>query len=159
MKILVTGIGGPTPRSIVSVLRRAYPDASVVGVDSDSRALGFYMPGLLDERYVVPHTTDSEAYFRAINRILDREKIDLALVQPESEVLAWGDYFQRYESYPCPVVMPPLSHSNALVDKARMADLLDGTTYIPKTLRVTVNANDELTQRQASLALTVTRAH
>ena len=36
MKILVTGIGGPTPRSIVSVLRRAYPDASVVGVDCRS---------------------------------------------------------------------------------------------------------------------------
>ena len=139
MKILVTGIGGPTPRSIASVLRRDYPDASIVGVDCDPRALGFYMPGLLDERYVVPRTTDAEAYFRAIHKILGREKIDLALVQPESEVLAWGDYFERHKSYPCPVVMPPLSHAKALVDKARMADLLDGTTYIPKTLRITAS--------------------
>lgn len=138
MKILVTGVGGPTPRSIVSVLRRAYPNARVVGVDCDSRALGFFMPGLLDERYVIPRTADAGAYFQAIKKILVRENIDLAIVQPESEVLAWGQYYERYKSYPCPVVLPPLSHSQALVDKARMADLLDGTTYIPKTLSITV---------------------
>jgi len=136
MNILVTGIGGPTPRSIVSVLRRAYPVARVVGVDCDSRALGFYMPGLLNERYVVPRATNTEAYFGAIDEILRKENIDLAIIQPESEVLAWGEFYQKHKSYPCPVVMPPLSHSTALVDKAKMADLLDGTTYIPKTLRV-----------------------
>ena len=137
MRILVTGIGGPTPRSIALVLRRAYPDATIVGADCNSRALGFFMPGLVDKRYIVPRATDSDAYFSALRRILDEEKIDLAFVQPEIEVLAWGEWYQKFESLPCPAVVPPLAHSQALVDKARMADLLGGTSFIPKTIRIT----------------------
>ena len=139
MNILVTGIGGPTPRSIASVLRRDYPDATIVGADCNSRALGFFMPGLVDKRYVVPRATNSDDYFRAVNQIVNEENIDLALVQPETEVLAWGDYFQAHKSYPCPTVLPPLSHSKALVDKAKMADLLARTSFIPKTIRITPN--------------------
>ena len=137
MRILVTGVGGPTPRSILTVLRRSYPDATLVGADCNPRALGFYIPGLLDKRFVVPRASDTKRYFSAVQKIIDDEDIDLAIVQPEVEVLAWGEFRRQHDGFPCPAVIPPLSHSQALVNKANMADLLSGTEYIPKTIIIT----------------------
>ncbi|MGB0806814.1 MAG: hypothetical protein ACPGRC_08995, partial [Salibacteraceae bacterium] len=69
-------------------------------------------------------------------RIIEKFKIDFAFVQPESEVLAWGEYFKNNKSYPCPTIIPPVEHVKALMNKAKMAELLDGTGFIPKTITI-----------------------
>ncbi len=133
--ILITGIGGPTPRSIAKTLKTSHPNCRIIGVDANPRALGFYIPGLVDASYVVPRVTES-AYWQKIREIISHEQIKVAFVQPELEVIEWGKYFENNGAYPCPVLLPPKVLSESLVDKSVMADLLEGTEYIPKTIKV-----------------------
>ena len=136
MNILITGIGGPTPRSIASTIRRSRPDFRLIGMDANPKAIGFFMPGLVDAAYLAPRV-DAPGYWDFIHALLKKEKIDMAFVQPESEVVGWGDYFNANGKFPCPVFIPPKALAVSLMDKAIMADLLKGTNYIPKTIKVT----------------------
>lgn len=133
--ILITGIGGPTTRSIALHLRELYPDAKLVGVDINPKALGFYLEGLLDKTWVVPRT-DSEDYWPVMKEIVEFESIDLAFVQPEKEVIAWGKYYKENNRFISPTLIPPLEYAESLVNKAQMAELLADTDYIPKTVRI-----------------------
>lgn len=60
--ILITGIGGLTPRSIAKIIRKNHPDYKLIGCDIEKKAMGFFMKGLLDEYFVCPKCTSSE-YF------------------------------------------------------------------------------------------------
>ena len=134
--ILITGIGGLTPRSITEIVRENHPDYRIVGCDIEKKAMGFFMEGLLDEYYVCPRCTSPE-YFPWIERLVEKERIDYAFVQPEAEIVEWGDYYEKNGKYPCPVFMGSKLLSESLRDKSIMADLLEGTDFIPKTIKVT----------------------
>lgn len=134
--ILITGIGGPTPRSIASIIRKRYPDYKLVGIDINIKALGFYMKGLLDYALVSPKANDKQ-YWPFIEKVVKEFNIDYAIVQPEKEIIAWGEYFQSNGKYLCPTFLPCKRLASSLMDKAIMADILDGTEYIPKTIKVT----------------------
>src|SRR5690554_1487981 len=136
MNILVNGIGGPTPRSIAKQLRINFPESKIIGVDCNLKALGFYMNDLTDKSYFIPRVNET-GYWDTIKQIIEDEKIDFAFVQPESEVLAWGKYLKDNGSYPCPAIIPPLEFTINLMDKARMAELLVDTDFIPKTIVIT----------------------
>lgn len=134
--VLITGIGGLTPRSIAKVIRNNHPDYCLIGCDIDPKAVGFFMEGLLDKHYLAPRCDDS-SYFPWLNNLVESEQIDYAFVQPEAEIVAWGDYFEKTGRYPCPVFMGCKLLSESLRDKSIMADLLEGTDFIPKTIKVT----------------------
>lgn len=134
--ILITGIGGLTPRSIAKVVRKNHSDYRIIGCDIDKKAVGFFMSGLLDKYYIAPRCT-TEDYFPWIKSLVEKEKVDFAFVQPESEIVAWGDYYEKNKEYPCPVFMGSKLMSVSLRDKAIMASLLESTRYIPKTIKVT----------------------
>ena len=40
--ILVTGIGGLTPRSIATIIRENHPDYHIIGCDVEKKAMGFF---------------------------------------------------------------------------------------------------------------------
>lgn len=134
--ILVTGIGGLTPRSIATTIKRNHPDYKLIGIDINEKAIGFFMKGLLDEYYVCPRCSSTE-YFPWIDRLVRDRNIDYAFVQPESEIVEWGDYYDRHGKYPCPVFMGCKKLSVSLKDKSIMAELLKDTEFIPKTIKVT----------------------
>jgi len=134
--ILITGIGGLTPRSIATIIREKHPDYRIIGCDVDKKAMGFFMKGLVDEYFIAPRCTDP-AYFPWIERLVKEKQIDYAFVQPESEIVEWGDYFDKNGRYPCPVFMGKKLLSVSLKDKSIMADLLKGTEFIPRTIKVT----------------------
>lgn len=134
--ILMTGIGGLTPRSIAKVIRENHKDYRIIGCDVEKKAMGFFMKGLLDEYYICPRCTSPE-YFPWIESLVKDRKIDYAFVQPESEIVQWGDYYEQNGKYPCPVFMGSKLLSESLRDKSIMAELLEGTRYIPKTIKVT----------------------
>lgn len=136
MNILITGIGGPTPRSIAHRLRVTHPDAKLIGVDANRKALGFYIKDLIDDFRIIPRASDA-SYWESIKQIIDEYKIDFAFIQPEFEVTAWGEFYKLNEYFPCPTFIPPLEHVNALMNKARMAELLENTSFIPKTVTIT----------------------
>lgn len=133
--ILLTGIGGLTPRSIAKNIRELHPDYRLIGCDSDKKAVGFFMPGLLDEHYVAPGCEDQN-YFPWMERLIEERHIDYAFVQPESECIEWAEYYEKHEKYPCPVFIGSRTLSEALRNKGIMADLLKGTKFIPKTIIV-----------------------
>lgn len=134
--ILITGIGGLTPRSIAKIIRKNHSDYKLIGCDIEKKAMGFFMNGLLDEYFVCPRCTSSE-YFPWMEKLCNEKQIDYAFVQPESEIVEWTDYFEKNGRYPCPVFMGSKLLSVSLKDKAIMADLLEGTDFIPKTIKVT----------------------
>lgn len=134
--ILITGIGGLTPRSIATVIKRNHPDYRVVGCDIDKKAIGFFMKGIVDCYYVCPHCTSSQ-YFPWVEKLVEKENIDYAFVQPESEIVEWGGYFERKGKYPCPVFMGSRLLSVSLRDKSIMASILEGTDFIPRTIKIT----------------------
>ncbi len=134
--ILVTGIGGLTPRSISTIIRKNHPEYKIIGCDIEKKAMGFFINGLVDEYYVCPRSTSPE-YFPWIEKLVEEKKIDYAFVQPESEIVEWGDYYEKNGKYPCPVFMGSKLLSVSLKNKSIMADILEGTDYIPKTIKVT----------------------
>lgn len=134
--VLITGIGGLTPRSIARVIREKHPDYRIIGCDIEKKAMGFFMKGLLDAHYVCPRCTSKE-YFAWIEALVAKCKIDYAFVQPEAEIVEWGAYFEKHSKFPCPVFMGSKLLSESLRDKSIMANLLEGTDYIPKTIKVT----------------------
>ncbi len=134
--ILLTGIGGLTPRSIAKVIRKNHPDYRLIGVDANKKAMGFFMPGLLDDYAVCPRCTE-ENYFPFIEQLVKDYQIDYAFVQPEAEIVEWGTYYEKNGRYPVDVFMGCKSLSESLRDKAIMAELLKGTHFIPKTIKVT----------------------
>ena len=133
--ILVTGIGGLTPRSIARTIRANHPDYKIIGCDIEKKAMGFFMKGLLDEYYISPRCTDP-SYFGWIEKLVAEKSVDYAFVQPESEIVEWGDYYDKHGRFPCPVFMGCKLLSESLRDKAIMAELLEGTDFIPKTVKV-----------------------
>jgi hypothetical protein len=148
MNILITGIGGPTPRSIAHRLREAYPNATLIGVDANRKALGFYIDNFVDVSLIIPRATDVK-YWEVINDVIKNYSIDFAFIQPEFEVTAWGNYYKTNGCFPCPTLIPPIEHVNALMNKARMAELLSNTSFIPKTVTITQdNQNFELVENE-----------
>jgi carbamoyl-phosphate synthase large subunit len=135
LKILVTGIGGPTPRSIAKTIRIINPDYKIIGIDANPKASGFFIPGLVDKSFLSPRATE-DTYWEFIAHLIQNEKIDLAFVQPEGEVIQWGNYCNLYKSFPCPVFIPPIELALVLMDKSKMAAILEGTEYIPKTMKI-----------------------
>lgn len=133
--ILITGIGGLTPRSIAETIRKNHPDYRIIGCDINKKAVGFFIKGLLDEYYVCPRCTD-EKYFKWIEKLVEQKEIDYAFVQPESEIVEWCDFFEKNGRYPCPVFLGSKLLSISLKDKSIMADLLKDTEFIPKTIKV-----------------------
>lgn len=134
--ILITGIGGLTPRSIAKRIREIRPDYRLIGCDIDIKAMGFYMSGLLDGRYVAPKC-NSKDYFPWIENLVVKENISYAFVQPEAEIVEWGRYYDEHGRFPCPVFMGCRVLSESLRDKSIMADLLKDTAFIPRTIKVT----------------------
>lgn len=134
--ILITGIGGLTPRSIARTIRRNHPDYKLIGCDIEKKAVGFFINGLLDEYFVCPQCT-SEDYFPWIESLISMKRIDYAFVQPEVEIVEWGTYYEEHGKFPCPVFMGRKLLSESLRDKSIMSELLEGTNYIPRTIKVT----------------------
>ena len=89
--ILITGIGGLTPRSIAKHIRKKHPNYRLIGCDINKKAMGFFMEGLLDEHVVCPPCNSPE-YFLWVERLVEEKGIDYAFVQPESEIVMWADY-------------------------------------------------------------------
>lgn len=137
-KILITGIGGLTPRSIATIIRKNHPDYKIIGCDINKKAVGFFMNDLVDKYYICPKCTSPD-YFEWMNKLVKKEQIDYAFVQPEAEIVAWADYYEKNNRYPCPTFIGCKSLSESLRDKSIMADLLKGTKFIPKTIKVTQN--------------------
>ncbi|WP_404475096.1 ATP-grasp domain-containing protein [Vreelandella venusta] len=129
--ILVTGVGGPTPRSFVrSVIDSGNNDYNFIGVDANPLAIGLYDSASYSNTYLVPKA-DDERYWAEVAKIIDNHQIEFAVVLPEVEVVAWAKRNEQ-EGLPCKAFISDLLATEALVDKKKIHELLENKSYIPR---------------------------
>ena len=132
MNILITGVGGPTPRSIARSLKRLgkFQDATLIGTDINPLAYGLQENDLYHNTYLIPRA-DSPEYWPVIEKLVQEHQIDLALVHPEKEVEEWSARQDRGEALPAPTLLPSAKLTNLLVDKSRMTEVLRQSALVP----------------------------
>lgn len=143
MRILITGVGGVTPRSFAHSLRKYsyYAAYELIGTDSNQYALGLYMNELFNKTYLVPRVSEPE-YWNVIDRIIKEEKIDIAIINPELEVVEWAKRSESYK-FPCRVLLPDYNLASILVDKAQLTEVLEPYGIVPKSFTITKEGLNE----------------
>ena len=143
MNILINGVGGPTPRSIARSIKRysKYKEAKLYGTDINPLAYGLYEDDLYELTYVIP-PAGKGGYWKSISNIIKKHDIDLAIVQPEHEVLEWTKYRDHGNELPCKTLLPNHKLSNLLVDKSEMTKVLTNTDLVPPSLDIDPNNVD-----------------
>jgi hypothetical protein len=140
LNILVTGACGVTPRAIARSLRASshLSDARLVGADRGGNWYGFY-EGLYDRVYRVSQPSDP-GYEELVAEVCEQERIDVAIVGPEAEVLFWSG-----REFPVPAVLPPPGFVEIAISKSKLYDALRETGLVPKYRIV---GRDELLARR-----------
>lgn len=126
LKILVTGACGVTSRSVVRSLKLSthFCRARFIGTDICDNIYGI-AEGLYDIIYRVPHSADDK-YSDTIKQVCEREKVDLAIVIPELEVMHWA----RREM-PVPCLLPPSAFCRVAGSKLALYECLRSSSAVP----------------------------
>jgi hypothetical protein len=134
MRILITGVGGPTPRSFAIALKKysRYKVYELIATDINPLAIGLYQTELFSKSYLVPKCTDIN-YWVKIEDIIKQHKIDMAVVLPELEVLEWSKRAEEGK-LPCKALLPGSIIAKLLVDKAQMTRILDSLNLVPPSV-------------------------
>lgn len=137
MNILINGVGGPTPRSVARSIKHysKYKDTKLFGTDINPLAYGLYESDLYEKTFVIPGA-GKEGYWVALQKIVEEYQIDLAIVQPELEVLEWTKQRELGESWPCDAYLPNNELARLLVDKSLMTEVLEDTGLVPPSLNI-----------------------
>jgi carbamoyl-phosphate synthase large subunit len=142
MVVLVTGVGGPTPRSFAIGLKKIgmFKDAELIATDINNLAVGLYQKDLFSTGYIVPRAGHKD-YWPAIESIIQKHKIEYAVILPELEVIEWA---KRNEegTLPCKALLPSVSIAKLLVDKAQMTELLEPLDVVPRSFEFSRNIKD-----------------
>jgi carbamoyl-phosphate synthase large subunit len=134
MNILINGIGGPTPRSIARALRwySHYARYELVGTDINHYARDLYDSTLYNKTYLVPPAGHAD-YWSAMEQIIKQHDIEIALVQPELEVLTWAKRAEEGD-LPCKALLPSYKLAQQLTDKGVMTEILKDTGWVPPSV-------------------------
>jgi len=85
-RLLLTGAGGAAASNLTRSLRAGYPGVFVVGCHSDRFLL---KKSSADRNYLVPALTHPD-YYRALRRVIARERVDLVIPTTDAEVRAFA---------------------------------------------------------------------
>ncbi len=134
MRILITGVGGPTPRSFAISLKKYsfYKRFELFGTDINPLAVGLYQNELFNATFVVPSASHPD-YWPAMRELIAENGIELAVILPEMEVMEWSRV-KEAGGLPCKALLPDYSMATLLVDKAKMTDILDDMNLVPKSV-------------------------
>ncbi|MHA7865522.1 ATP-grasp domain-containing protein [Flagellimonas marinaquae] len=144
MNILITGVGGTTPRSVARSIKQysVYKNAGIYGTDINPLAYGLYETELYHKTFVIPPASQS-GYWEAIADIVEKYRIDLAIIQPELEVLEWTRLKAEGASWPCNALLPDYELVKLLIDKAATTRALKDFDLAPISLSIDPNGFDE----------------
>lgn len=133
MNILITGVGGPTPRSIARSIKKysKFKEAVLIGTDINPLAYGLYETELYSKTYLIPEVLENR-YWDAIETLVKKHNIDLAIVQPELEVMEWSKRMLT-NNLPCKVLLADHEMVQLLVDKSKMTTVLEQSGLVPQS--------------------------
>lgn len=142
MKILITGVGGPTPRSFAIALKKysKFKDVELIATDINPLSIGLYQRDLFAHSYIVPRCTDFD-YWNSIEAIIKNHSIDFAVILPELEVMEWSKKNET-SGLPCKALLPESSIAALLVDKAKMTEILTELDVVPPSVSFFANELD-----------------
>lgn len=134
MNILITGVGGPTPRSFAIALKKYgnFKNMRLIATDINRLSIGLYQKELFDASYIIPRA-GADNYWLVINDIVKKENIDLAVILPELEVIEWSKK-NEVGALPCKVLLPSSQIVELLVDKSKMTEILNPLGIVPTSL-------------------------
>ncbi len=125
MNILITGVGGPTPRSFALSIKKIgqkFNNVQFFATDNNPLSIGLYQKDIFEKSFLVPSCTLSK-YWDEIEKIVKENNIELAIIQPELEVLEWSKRVLE-SKLPCAVFLPEYNLAQALVDKSKLNEIL-----------------------------------
>lgn len=128
MNILITGCCGVVSRAIARSIQlsKHYSTARIIGTDVCKSWFGLH-ESLFDKLYRVSDIDESASeYATQISNICKLEKIDLAIVTPEKEVLFWS-----HNDLGIPATLPPPGLAAIASDKRRLYKVLASTGLVP----------------------------
>lgn len=136
LNILITGVGGPTPRSFARAIKEigSYALYRLIATDIHPHAMGLYQNQLFDKAYITSGSSDAN-YWEEMEDIIRIENIDIAVILPEQEVLAWSRR-QAVGSLPCKALIPPIEAVNQMLDKGILTAALSSTGLVPKSIMI-----------------------
>jgi carbamoyl-phosphate synthase large subunit len=142
MNILITGVGGPTPRSFSIALKKfsRYKMYELIATDINPLSMGLYQTELFSKSYLIPRCTDDQ-YWEKIEEIVKIHQIELAVILPELEVMEWCKRAEEGK-LPCKALLPGSEIAGLLVDKAQMTDLLDSLGLVPPSVEFNRDTTD-----------------
>ncbi len=139
LNILITGVGGPTPRSFARAIKESgnYKSYRLIATDIHPHAIGLYQKALFDKSYITPKSSEAD-YWSVMESIILEEKIDIAIILPEQEVLAWS-IRQDEGSLPCQALIPPKAAVDKMLDKGVLTEALSSSGLVPASVLIDVN--------------------
>ena len=140
LNILITGVGGPTPRSYARAIKElgSYKSYKLIATDIHPYAIGLYQSQLFDKAYITPKSSES-GYWEAMEKIIRDESIDIAVILPEQEVLRWSER-QATSSLPCKALIPHKAAVNKMLDKAVLSSTLKDSGLVPESLIIDIKS-------------------
>ena len=142
MKVLLSGVGGPTPIGIAKRLRLKYPHIELIGADGNRFAPGLYRENLFNKCILAPYTRQID-YWPVLEEVIEKEKIDFAFIVPETEVLAWSKRLVDHQ-LPCLSLIPDYEVATFMFNKKDLAEFLYEKDLSAKTVSVNHPNNDEI---------------
>ena len=127
-KVLVTGACGVTSRSVVRSLNesKVFKDhCEFIGTDVCYNEYGIY-EGLYKKVYKVPYFSDP-SYRPLMQRIIEENQIEYAILIPEPEVLYWSE-----NPFDVKFLKIPAKFAKSVLSKKSLYDTLYGKAYIPQ---------------------------
>jgi carbamoylphosphate synthase large subunit len=110
-RLLLTGAGSAATSNLIRSLRAGYRSAAIIGAHSDRFLL---KKSSADRNYLLPAMTH-RSYFRALDRVIARERVNLVIPTTDAEVHAFARRRARR-----PVVQPRPAVVDLCQDKYRL---------------------------------------
>lgn len=132
MKILISGVGGPTPRSVSRSIKisRYKNEALLFGTEVNPFAYGLYETHLYEKNILVPNSRD-EKYWETLFSYVNDNEIEYAIIQPEQAVLAWVLRNKQGYKLPCKTILPDYDLVKVLIDKGSMTETIKDSGLVP----------------------------
>jgi hypothetical protein len=141
MNILISGVGGPTPRSISRSIKisKYSEESKLFGTDINPYTHGLYESELYEKNILVP-SSRNEKYWDTIIAFIEENEIEYAMIHPEQAALEWSLYKKEGGIWPCKTILPDYDLVKVLMDKGTMTTILSDSGLVPKSY--VMNPND-----------------
>ena len=142
LNILITGTGGPTPRSFARALKQCgkYANYRLFGTDIHPYAVGLYQNDLFEASYITPRSSEA-AYWEFTEELIKKHDIDIAIILPETEARDWS-VRQQTHKLPCKALIHDITVVDNVLDKSILTQLLESTGLVPVSVVVEPEQDD-----------------